>query len=420
MPVVLLTSDLSGNKVGLGKHILRDNKIVQLNGTMIIAKKEVDLDGYREVQDSCDVEITGNEDIIIWYRNDNVKINGCSIDLVTKNEGSIPLSFGVQNDSDLSKCLVDIRVTEGKGGMERPDATNYNTIPFSFSLKDDEFKNLKSSPQLGKNSDCGSKVVCGNRGGNCLKHADYSIGFAVKSGKVFYAVQPIGEPLYWYCSHKDNPNLPKSFLEIKIRNAGFDLISQNCEGEMDYNNKNIEPFCFKKEFIRKPEEWEITDTKYKETIFRYLFTFHMLPLKAAPVRFLSSTIWKEKLNEAKCDIFIRLDKKHVRMLTPSKNVNEMKTSTSISLITNNLLETKISIAPKIFKGTTNTSEGTNIFFIIGIILIVLIIVGLITVFLVWLFIIRSKNGEEGENGKTFSETKIDKWARNNGTTNIAF
>ncbi|CAK5073888.1 unnamed protein product [Meloidogyne enterolobii] len=79
---------------------------------------------------------------------------------------------------------------EGEGGTRNHDATNSNTIPFSFSLKDAEFEKLKSNPQYGKN--CGSKgsKVCENSGGKCLKQADYSIGWASKSNQVFYAVQP--------------------------------------------------------------------------------------------------------------------------------------------------------------------------------------------------------------------------------------
>ncbi|CAK5073887.1 unnamed protein product [Meloidogyne enterolobii] len=65
--------------------------------------------------------------------------------------------------------------------------------------------------------------------------------------------------------------------------------------------------CFKKEFIRKPEEWEIVDENYKGGLFKYLFTFHLLPLSAAPKRnIFVKRIMKGRLNEAKCDIFIRL------------------------------------------------------------------------------------------------------------------
>nr|CAD2204401.1 unnamed protein product [Meloidogyne enterolobii] len=66
----------------------------------------------------------------------------------------------------------------------------------------------------------------------------------------------------------------------------------------------------------------------KEGLFKYLFTFHLLPLSAAPKRnIFVKRIMKGRLNEAKCDIFIRLDKNHVKMLTPyskeslSQNLN---------------------------------------------------------------------------------------------------
>uniref|UniRef100_A0A914M1T1 Uncharacterized protein n=1 Tax=Meloidogyne incognita TaxID=6306 RepID=A0A914M1T1_MELIC len=146
--LLLSASDWPGNIVGYGKHFLCNDKIVQLNGNMFIAKKELDLDRYRGVNDACDVEIAENGDIIIWYRNDPVKKFGCSIDLVTKNEGSIPFQFGVSKSKGLSNCLVKTGNMEGEGGTGNHDATNWNTIPFSFSLKDAEFEKLKSNPQF--------------------------------------------------------------------------------------------------------------------------------------------------------------------------------------------------------------------------------------------------------------------------------
>uniref|UniRef100_A0A914LYJ0 Uncharacterized protein n=1 Tax=Meloidogyne incognita TaxID=6306 RepID=A0A914LYJ0_MELIC len=188
--MLLSASDWSGNIVGYGKHFLCNDKIVQLNGKMFIAKNEVDLDRYRGGNDACDVEIAENGDIIIWYRNDPVKKFGCSIDLVTKNEGSIPFQFGVSKSKGLSNCLVKTGNMEGEGGTGNHDATNWNTIPFSFSLKDAEFEKLKSNPQYGKNCGSKGKTVCENNGGKCLKQADYSIGWASKFDQVFYAVQP--------------------------------------------------------------------------------------------------------------------------------------------------------------------------------------------------------------------------------------
>nr|CAD2136154.1 unnamed protein product [Meloidogyne enterolobii] len=408
--MLLSASDWSGNIVGYGKHFLCNDKIVQLNGNMFIANKEVDLDRYRGGNEACDVEIAENGDIIIWYRNDPVKKFGCSIDLVTKNEGSIPFQFGVSKSKGLSNCLVKTGNMEGEGGTGNHDATNWNTIPFSFSLKDAEFEKIKIQSSIWKEL--------------WIKRKNYySIGWASKFDQVFYAVQPIGEPQYWFCLHDDKDNLPQSSFEIKIRNGGFDLLSKNCEGNMDFN-------CFKKEFIRKPEEWEIVDENYKGGMFKYLFTFHLLPLSAAPKRnIFSRVIMEGRLNEAKCDIFIRLDKNHVKMLTPyskeslSQNLNPKvhceiskttanvfngKTTSTNSLNTNETLKTE--------ETNISNSEGTsNIFFIIGIILIIIIIVALI---IYWLVFNRNKKEKEGEIGKTFSETKIDKWARKGETTNI--
>lgn len=76
---------------------------------------------------------------------------------------------------------------------------------------------------------------------------------------------------------------------------------------MNYSANIPEAYCYKKEFIHKPEEWEIVDKKYKEKVFKYLFTFHLLPLSARRKRdILSKRILNQPLTETKCDMFIRL------------------------------------------------------------------------------------------------------------------
>lgn len=62
---------------------------------------------------------------MLWYRRNEIKKNGCSIDLVIKNEGSIPLSFGFKKSQ--SNCLLEIGAMNGKGDSENHDATNNNT-----------------------------------------------------------------------------------------------------------------------------------------------------------------------------------------------------------------------------------------------------------------------------------------------------
>lgn len=66
--------------------------------------------------------------------------------------------------------------------------------------------------------------------------------------------------------------------------TSFDLLlNENLFGIEDCNSK-LALSCSKKENIRKPEEWEIVDETYKKTYskigFKFLFTFHILPLTA--------------------------------------------------------------------------------------------------------------------------------------------
>jgi len=51
-------------------------------------------------------------------------------------------------------------------------------LPFSFSLKKEEFDSLKKEPNYGINDYCENLKVCQMTDSKCLKVADYSVAWA--------------------------------------------------------------------------------------------------------------------------------------------------------------------------------------------------------------------------------------------------
>uniref|UniRef100_A0A915MA04 Uncharacterized protein n=1 Tax=Meloidogyne javanica TaxID=6303 RepID=A0A915MA04_MELJA len=116
--------------VGHGKHELVNGKIVKLRGNTKIAEKPEDLELYKNMPGSCDVEM----------------------------------------DKD--------------GHM----------LAFSFSLKNGEFDGVKRGyPERHKNY-CGDVLKCNNKGGKCLDVADYTVGWARIGEYIRSIIHPIGEP----------------------------------------------------------------------------------------------------------------------------------------------------------------------------------------------------------------------------------
>uniref|UniRef100_A0A915LWJ3 Uncharacterized protein n=1 Tax=Meloidogyne javanica TaxID=6303 RepID=A0A915LWJ3_MELJA len=147
------------------------------NKKKLIAENPEDLKLYKEFEGSCDVEmVEGN--IKIWYqKNSATTEEGCSIDLVTKNIGQLSLKFGIWHKSGLTECLGDTGKIV-KSQTENHTAAANNMLPFSFSLKKEEFDNLKKEPNYGINDYCENLIVCQMTDSKCLKVADYSVAWA--------------------------------------------------------------------------------------------------------------------------------------------------------------------------------------------------------------------------------------------------
>ncbi|CAK5073896.1 unnamed protein product [Meloidogyne enterolobii] len=94
-------------EVGLGKHVLVNETIIELKNNTRIAENDTDLEQYRKLEGACDVTLDNDGNIILSYsKNSSTTEFGCSVDLVTKNEGQILLEFGISHSGNLSVCAM--------------------------------------------------------------------------------------------------------------------------------------------------------------------------------------------------------------------------------------------------------------------------------------------------------------------------
>uniref|UniRef100_A0A914LIU9 Uncharacterized protein n=2 Tax=Meloidogyne incognita group TaxID=654580 RepID=A0A914LIU9_MELIC len=325
--------------VGHGGHWLINNKIVKLNGNTKIAENPEDLLLYKEFEGSCDVEmVEGN--IRIWYQKNSATTEGCSTDLVTKNVGQLSLKFGIWHKSGLTECLGDTGKIV-KSQTENHTAAANNMLPFSFSLKKEEFDSLKKEPNYGINDYCENLKVCQMTDSKCLKVADYSVAWARTKDYVSNFVLLIGDGATEPCLSNERHSTVETSFDL--------LLNENLFGIEDCNSK-LALSCSKKENIRKPEEWEIVDETYKKTYskmgFKFLFTFHILPLTAmrkSIQKFWTSCDSKEGIcaDDAefqKCDkMFIEFDKENFKMLVSTEENNQNKTDDKLKINEENFM-----------------------------------------------------------------------------------
>uniref|UniRef100_A0A914ML87 Candidate secreted effector n=1 Tax=Meloidogyne incognita TaxID=6306 RepID=A0A914ML87_MELIC len=164
-------------EVGLGKHVLVNETIIELKDNTKIAENDTDLEQYRKLEGACDVTFDNDGNIILWYsKNSSTTEFGCSVDLVTKNEGQILLEFGILHSGNLSECVTKDNLV--------PD----NFISFSYSNTGGQFEELKNGPQTRNNtSDCNSDEgakICQRKNYCWNTTAFYSVGWMdTKSGQ---------------------------------------------------------------------------------------------------------------------------------------------------------------------------------------------------------------------------------------------
>uniref|UniRef100_A0A914MKS1 Uncharacterized protein n=1 Tax=Meloidogyne incognita TaxID=6306 RepID=A0A914MKS1_MELIC len=426
-------------EVGHGKHVLVNETIIELKNNTRIAENDTDLEQYRKLEGACDVTLDNDGNIILWYSKNSSTIEfGCSVDLVTKNEGHIPLIFGISHSGNLADCIT------------KENSVPDNCISFSYSMNVSEFKELKNGPQEGEVSDCSHETDCKNKGGVCRNTtAFYSVGWMpeTNTGNYYYFLQPVGD---------------LATNAIKMKNAQDTTFNLTIKGtEFSFPKKQYKSFsnlCYKNEKLRKAEEWKIMDSNYNNQDFTHLFTFNILPIEAmrqslqdiyAMCRKSRTAGCKEHATLLKCDkIFVKFDKEYFRMLVPDITTDVQTGNTTRSATTKdgnttndkestlNIGTTSVATNPNtgpsettttkykvntrkvltITPKTTVASESGTITIIL-IILGILIFVTIIIAILIWFFVFHGKGKKEDKKDEEECPPPLNATKSNQGSTN---
>uniref|UniRef100_A0A1I8C1I8 CUB domain-containing protein n=1 Tax=Meloidogyne hapla TaxID=6305 RepID=A0A1I8C1I8_MELHA len=331
--ILMLIGCVQCEFVGHGKHELDNGTIVQLNTNTRIAEPGTDLEPYRNQSGACNVTMDKEGNIILWYtKNSTSTENGCSLDLVTKNESQVSLEFGISHSANLIECI-----------MKNEYSFQDNIISFSYSMKGGEFEDLKNGPKEGNDSYCnvGGENKCRYEGGSkCWNTtAFYSIGWVRNRtmDSLIYYLEPVGEVYnYYFDTNTSLRDIQNASFKLAIKGLKFRFDS--VEGD---EFQNLVTFCYKNEKLQEAKEWEIADENYikaNNQKFTHLFTFHVMPIKA--MRESLQDIWFCNNNETNpgcekdatmlnCDkMFIRFDKEHFRILVPDNSTTEDGISTN--------------------------------------------------------------------------------------------
>nr|CAD2190452.1 unnamed protein product [Meloidogyne enterolobii] len=328
--MLLVVSIVYCDLVGHGRHELVNGKIVKLRGNTKMAEKPEDLELYKNMPGSCDVEMDKDGHITLWYlKHSNTTKEGCSIDLVVRDPNSeFPMRFGIQHNTELTDCLADMRFDRQRESADNMSAMTSNLLGFTFSLKNGEFDRVKGGFAERHKNFCGDVSKCKNRGGKCLEVGDHSVGWARTGDYVRVNIQHIGETIFWTCQSKVTHNRHEA-----------DVL-HHFDKESDFTNCIKTPrdyFCFKEESVRRPKKWRITDEDYTDKEYSSLFTFHILPTTSMQTSM--QNIWikcdkdadKEDCNEnaafQQCDkMFVKFPFYVFKMLVPDDSVNKQTTT----------------------------------------------------------------------------------------------
>uniref|UniRef100_A0A915MK37 Uncharacterized protein n=1 Tax=Meloidogyne javanica TaxID=6303 RepID=A0A915MK37_MELJA len=176
------------------------------------------------------------------------------------------------------------------------DGTDF-MLPFTYSLGEGEFEKLKDSKdghRRGTNNDCRALNEChARKAPDCLKVADFMVGFA-RGGDGEDFLTPmltlVDEPVIWHSILDGSKGKPTQIIETFV-DYSFKLTIDNNEkvwqtdvGDNGLDSSAENPVCFKKEdkkYLRDIKQWEITDESHTDKEFKHLFTFYLLPQKAA-------------------------------------------------------------------------------------------------------------------------------------------
>ncbi|KAF7632121.1 hypothetical protein Mgra_00008495 [Meloidogyne graminicola] len=400
---------LVGGKVhcanlGLGKHTvdIANGKVTKIKEDWSIIKPGEDLTGLKGVQDACDGVTFEGEQIKVWYKKGSKAAeNGCILDLlVTTKSDSFILNVGAYHPKNLGKCL----------GQHLYFFPNENLLPFTYSLREDEFEYIrKNGPKKGKEG-CDYIKMCQiyTKGeANCMEVADWMLGIAEnEKGRIFNFIKQIDEPGGWWCRSWVNHFTNDSSFQIKINDetkwetVNEDYLEGSCSIDldgMDFNDKKRHAACYQlkkgKNNLRKVGRWEITDPDFIENLkelkyYNHIITFYMLPQKSARKQNMTFTgvvfqnVLSEPLDGPECDMYIKFPSTY-RLIGPAT----VLTTTNDQHLKNLLRKPPIPI-----KEPEKSGSSVVFILIIGVVIFLLLLpsVGI----LIWFVACRKSNAEE--------------------------
>ncbi|CAK5074014.1 unnamed protein product [Meloidogyne enterolobii] len=188
------------------------------------------------------------------------------------------------------------------------------------------------------------------------------------------------------------------------------------------------PVCFNKtnkKYLRDIKQWEITDESHTDKEFKYLFTFYLLPQKAARSRTEDrKTLKDEMLDGPNCDfLYVKLNTKHFKLLVPTEKPTEPPIVYSSRRETRMIVDMKKTRKPK---RTTETPEeeeeeeeepspasSSNVVVVVIITVVVFLIVLSIIGCLLWFLVFRKKEEKKEEEQQP---VEVDYFGTTVGTT----
>uniref|UniRef100_A0A914M4T8 Uncharacterized protein n=1 Tax=Meloidogyne incognita TaxID=6306 RepID=A0A914M4T8_MELIC len=424
-------ANITGAKnVGLGNHILKEGKVNLAAGSTVVATNE-DIEQYKaKFPDACDVDFDSEGNIVLHYKSQGAtKDKGCTVDLLTKLENEIVFTAGLSHSTELDKCLID---------------HNENTLPFAYSLLNEEISQFHNGPIVNMSSKC-----CNS---SCVERTGLELSWWLhqdkKNSNIKYVVSdanPIGvgkmnETYQEMASVLERREYPK--VEILSESPRFKI-----HFPVEKENKSYGEPCIGiewEEFITKkilpPITWEIDSTSPDPTKNR-LLVFHLLPQRASRIReWIGNNKFKIGGNlpqERKCDdLTIKFSKSNYTLLTGSSHditrpptangENNSTTSTPEGNLENmtttgqviETVELGTSTAPSSKGSTTAASTITTTTksssTIVGIVVIAVILIIIVIGISVYFFVIRKKpdkkvkDVEGGDEAKGDAEEEGDK------------
>ncbi|CAK5026686.1 unnamed protein product [Meloidogyne enterolobii] len=256
--------NIAGAKnVGLGNHILKEGKVNLAVGSMVVATNE-DIEQYKsKFPNACDVDFDNEGNIVLHYKSQGAtKDKGCTVDLLTNMKNNIVFTTGLSHSAGLENCLTDI---------------NQNTLPFAYSLKNEEISQLHNGPIFGNGGCCE---------GTCVKRTGLEVSWELQEKRetsiLVLNVNPIGVALIRYTGQE----LP--IVERKREYPTVMITYQFPRYRISYpkkGNVSAKNSCVKNihQNILPPITWEIDSTRLDPRMNR-LLVFHLLPQRASRIR----------------------------------------------------------------------------------------------------------------------------------------